>query len=563
MPEHPYGLLSLLPPLMAITLAIATRRVVLSLLLGVWSGALLLVAHHPAAYGAAALPWLQVPLASVGSACRDHLWPALTREDKLAVYVFTMLMGAMVGVIRRSGGMLGLVNLVARWARTARRGQVAGWLLGLVVFFDDYANTMLLGGTLRPLFERLRISREKLAYLVDSTAAPVSGLAIVSTWVAAEIDYVHEGLAQLPVDWNAGELFLRSIPYRFYVLLALILVPLIAWMGRDLGPMAEAERRARGHCPDEPQTAAPEDGRRASHWLNAVIPIAVTVAAIVRFMYRSGVAALADADPGDRTLTQIFGNADAYMSLLWGSLIGLGVAAVLAAVQRLLTGEEIRRAATEGAMHMTPALAILWLASALSALTGNREPPKPLPATLGSQPVAAFPADAEFPHQRQRLYTGDYLGSLLESRVPPWLMPTLVFVIASLVAFSTGTSWGTMGILMPLAIGAAYRVLASTGPPEMDHPVMIGSVAGVLAGAIFGDHCSPISDTTVMSSQACGCSHVDHVRTQLPYAMLAGAVSILCGTLPIAFGVSPWLLLPLGVAAMALFLRIFGHAVPD
>jgi Na+/H+ antiporter NhaC len=229
MPDHPYGLLSLLPPLAAITLAIVSRRVVISLLVGVFVGALVLQDWN--------LP------AAIVATCKDHLWPSLANADHLRVFTFTLLMGAMVGVIHASGGMHGVVNALSPLARNRRSGQLTTWALGLIVFFDDYSNTLLLGGTMQPLADRLKISRAKLAYLVDSTAAPVAGLALISTWIAVEVGYIDDGFAKLPVgavQVDGFGVFIASIPYRFYVLWALALVAIIGATGRDFGPMLAA-----------------------------------------------------------------------------------------------------------------------------------------------------------------------------------------------------------------------------------------------------------------------------------------------------------------------------------
>jgi Na+/H+ antiporter NhaC len=292
-----------------------------------------------------------------------------------------------------------------------------------------------------------------------------------------------------------------------------------------------------------------------------VLPIVITVAAIVWLMHRSGVRSLAGdgVAPDEQSLMRIFGNADAFMSLVWGSLIGLAAAIVLIRSQRLLSWEQVRTAAAAGAAHMLPALAILWLASAMSIMTGNSQPESAPAAEAPGESEAPAEPPADHPYQSQRLYTGEFLGGLLENNVPSWLMPTLVFALAGAVAFATGTSWGTMGVLMPLTVGAVYRVLAAEGgPPGPDDPILLSSIGGVLAGAIFGDHCSPISDTTVLSSQACGCNHVEHVRTQLPYALLVGGMSVVAGTLPVALGAPVWLMLPLGLAGLAVVLAVAG-----
>ncbi|MBC8870869.1 MAG: Na+/H+ antiporter NhaC family protein [Planctomycetes bacterium] len=532
MPEHPYGPLSLLPPLVAILLAIATRRVVIPLMLGIFAGALILEGWNPHL--------------AVAAFFEDHLWRSLTAEGHLRVFTFTLLMGATVGVIHASGGMHGVVNALAPLARNRRSGQLTTWVLGLIVFFDDYANTLLLGGTMRPLADRLKISREKLAYLVDSTAAPVAGLALVSTWVAVEVGYINEGFAELPsggVQVDGFAIFIATIPYRFYVLWALALVALVAVLRRDFGPMLAAERRAQDGsgllCEDasvnrhklvEPDDAIPQ------RWHNAVVPVTVVVSVAFCLLVATGAKKVA-ADPTiEPSFFNYFANGDSYVALVYGSLAGLLSAIGWIGAQGIMSRPQFQTAALRGARQMLGALVILWLAWALSAMTREGD---------------------------GCLQTGIYLSELLEQRVAAAWLPTIAFVLSSLVAFATGTSYGTMGILMPLVIRVTHQLLASDGTSSVValDPIMTASIGGVLAGAIFGDHCSPISDTTILSSQASGCDHLEHVRTQLPYALLVGAVSILFGTLPVGFGVSPWLMLPLGIVALAVFLLLFGKRV--
>ena len=367
--EHPFAWLSLVPPLAAIVLAILTKRVLLSLLLGIFFGALVLK------------NW-DVPSA-VGHMVESHLWNKLIDSDTLHVFFFTILMGTMVGMINRAAGMRGLVNALTPLASNRKRGQLTTWFLGLFVFFDDYANTMLLGNTLKPLTDKLKIAREKLAYLVDSTAAPVAGLALISTWVAGEIGYVQSGLDSLPVgdSWNAFAIFVQSIPYRFYVLFALIFVPIVALMGRDFGPMLKAERKAleatdplgpveetdAGAATVHRDPTAPAE-ETPSRWFNAVIPIFVTVGAVIYFLYTSG-SASTDSDK----LMDIFGEADSYSSLLWGALWGAGTAYVLIAIQGLLSFKQLHQSAADGARLMVPALLVLWLAQAMSGMTKNQD----------------------------------------------------------------------------------------------------------------------------------------------------------------------------------------------
>lgn len=521
-----FGCLSLLPPLVAIALAITTRKVIISLAAGIGTGLVLVASETPMDANDSSWQYAFRCVKTFAVELDSHLWRSLSNSDHLRVFAFTLLMGAMVGVMRKSGGMEAIVRSIAPLARSRRGGQLTVWLLGLIVFFDDYANTLLLGNTMRPLADRLRISREKLAYLVDATAAPVSGLALISTWVATEISYVQTGLddVQLADQPTAFAVFVATIPYRFYVLWALVLVPLVGLLGRDFGPMLRAERQALA----KPRAAEDESRGEPAHWANALFPVLTVVAVTVVLILVTGAASLDGAAP---TLMNVFGKGDSYVALVYGSLMGLLVAMLLPRMNTCLTWPDIQQAAGNGAKQVSVALVILWLAWALSGLT-----------------------------ESEYLGTGAYLGELLRDGLDPRFLPTLVFVLASVVAFSTGTSWGTMGILTPLVVSVSAQLLSAGGSPVVStNPILVASIGSVLAGAIFGDHCSPISDTTVLSSQASGCKHVAHVRTQLPYALTVGGLSVICGTLPIGFGVSVWVLLPLGVIALVVCLLLIGR----
>ena len=547
--EHPYGLLSTIPPVAAIVLAMITRRPIVSLLLGIFCGALVTTGGDP--------------ITAVADTLEVHLWPTLIDPGKMRVFAFTLLMAGMIGVISRCGGMQGLIQLISPLAKTRRSGQLTTWLLGLVVFFDDYANTILLGSTLRQVCDRLRISREKLAYLVDSTAAPVASLALLSTWIAVEVDYIGEGIQGIggATDLKPMELFIASIPYRFYAWMALLLVPLIAITGRDFGPMLKRERALQSD-PTEASTSEPsepdsEQTPAPPRWYNAVLPIATTLIVVIYLLYVTGTNNLGPPEQGDApALRDILGAADSSLALQYGSLAGLALAAMLCWSQRILSGAEIIRATGNGMRVVLPAIAILWCASALSRMTGSRS--------------VDGVASESFEFQDHRLYTGDYLAAAIlpsgdvdssGSSVVKW-MPTAIFLLAGVLSFSTGTSFGTMGLLMPMSVTLIYGLLASGGEAvSPTHPILLACVASVLSGAVLGDHCSPISDTTILSSQSCGCDHISHVVTQLPYALLAGAVAVLLGTLPLGWGVSVWVLLPLQFAALVAVLRLAGTKV--
>ncbi|MEM7477193.1 MAG: Na+/H+ antiporter NhaC family protein [Planctomycetota bacterium] len=545
----PVGWLCLLPPLLTIVLAIITKRIVASLFLGIASAVFIL------------LPSPQVFQEALGSQFtlqiffqentyifaseffETHLWGSLVNPDHLRVFVFTTLLGMQIALIHRMGGMVGIVQLASPLARSRRGGQLMTWFLGLIVFIDDYANTLLLGSTMRPVTDRLKISREKLAFLVDSTAAPVSGLALISTWVATEIGNMEKGyeLAGLDLQGESFGIFLQTIPSRFYILFALAFVFLVALLGRDFGPMLWAERKALKEAPKDDAansaetTETPAEVPRGNP-LNALLPILTTILVVVGLLTVTG-----QAEAGAATLPawneyqdwgQIIGQGNSYLALVYGAAAGLLVAIGLNGLQNRLTSRQLGATMVEGFTHVVPALVILWLAWALSDLT-----------------------------KQEYLGTGKYLADLLSaSNFAPELFPTVIFVLAAGIAFSTGTSWGTMAIVLPMTVPLVYRTLTSGGATiEPDDYLLTASIGAVLAGAIFGDHCSPISDTTILSSRSSDCDHIAHVRTQMPYALTVGAIAILCGTLPAGYNVSSLILLPLGIGALLIILLVFGR----
>lgn len=539
--SSPVGWLCIIPPLLTIALAIATRRVVISLLVGIIA-AIIILLPSPTAYqrlvdgDAEASSWLAASVNDfVIELTENRLWASLVDGDHIRVFVFTSVLGIQVALIHRSGGMLGIVRWAAPLAKSRRGGQVLTWMLGLIVFIDDYANTLLLGSTMRPVTDRLKISREKLAFLVDSTAAPVSGLALVSTWVATEISSMEAGFADAGIDTggNTFGIFLQTIPSRFYILYALVFVLLCGLLCRDYGPMLTAERRAAKRKDSNDDVV--NDMGTPRPW-NAILPIVITVVVAVCLLVTTGLAAVGDSDLPDSTIQawgSIVGQGSSYVALVYGSLAGLVTILSLIAIQRDLDGEAVKDGALFGFAHVLPAMVILWLAWTLSSLTGD-----------------------------EGLKTGAFLADTIGAvEMSPGFMPTIVFVLASAIAFSTGTSWGTMAILMPIVIPLVYTLIEQTSgiAPAADHFIITASIGSVLAGAIFGDHCSPISDTTILSSRSSDCDHIAHVRTQIPYALTIGGVAILFGTLPAGFEISSLILLPLGCLALAAVLIFFGR----
>ncbi len=500
------GWLSVLPPLLAIGLALATRDVLISLFLGIFGGAWILYQWHP--------------FVAFGRTIDTFIAPAVADPGQASILVFTILLGGMVGLVTKNGGTHGIVERLKPYATTPRRGQLATWALGVMVFFDDYANTLIVGPTMRPITDKLKVSREKLAYIVDSTAAPVVCLFPISTWVGFEIGLISAAFQQLGLPYDAYTFFVQTIPYRFYPIFALVMVAALAITRYDFGPMLKAERRAREQGLVLAEDAAPiadygsreveppaEIPKRA---INAILPILTVIGVTILGLYLTGSASLGDDEASIRTVLQ---NADSTRALLWGSLSGMLLALILALSQRLLKIREAMAAMMGGFKAMFMALVVLVLAWALAAVCSQ-------------------------------LHTADYLVAIVSGNVAPVWLPALTFLLSAATAFATGSSWGTMGILEPLVIPICHSLSLAAGHDvgsESYTLYMLASIASVLAGSIWGDHCSPISDTTILSSMATGCDHIAHVRTQLPYALTIGILGILVGSIPAAFGLSAWI----------------------
>jgi Na+/H+ antiporter NhaC len=534
------GWLSLLPPLAAIILALITREVVISLFAGIWLGALFLVDWNPLA-------------ATLMSVDEFALQALAGSSDHVAIVMFSLLLGGMVGVMARSGGTLGMVEAMRPYATSRRRGQFFTWLAGIMIFFDDYANTLIVGNTMRPITDRLKISREKLSYVVDSTAAPMAAIALISTWVGFEITLIGDALASaagtvadpaeaadlLSAAQNPFNVFLHSIPYLFYPILALLFVLMTVVTRREFGPMRQAEQRALSggglHRPDAQLAAdtggglmeAPED--KPHRWYNAAAPVILTVAVALAGIYVTG----REAAGPEAGLREVIGAADPFKALIWASFLGSVTAIAMTWIQRILSLQEAVEAWVGGMRAMMLAMIILVLAWGLGGVT-------------------------------EALGTGPYLSSLLSDALPIHLLPVLTFVTAAVISFATGTSWGTMSILFPVVIPLAVAMGAGVGFDAGTHySILLGVVSSIMAGAIFGDHCSPISDTTVMSSMASASDHVDHVRTQLPYAVTVAAVAMLVGDIPTAYGLSPAISIPVGLVILYGVLRVFGRRVDE
>ena len=516
---------SVLPPILTIGVALAFKRVVPALFLGIWMGAWAINDFGLFGFWTGLLDTFQVYVSN-----------ALSNPDHSAIVLFSMMVGGMVGIISRNGGMQGIVNHIVKWADSARHACLATASLGLAIFFDDYANTLVVGNTMRPVTDSMRVSRAKLAYIVDSTAAPVACIAVVTTWIGYEIGLIGDSISKMQgLDTEAYLLFLNTIPYSFYPILAIAFVFMVSASGRDFGPMLEAEKLAQKYGSEhsdpeknstqETESIKPIEGK-PQRAFNAYIPVAVMVLGVLVGLYVTGREATADmANP---SLQDIIGNANSYTALMWASLVSMMTAALLSLGQRIMGLEEVVNAWFHGVRAMLMAMIILILAWSLGEVTDI-------------------------------LKTADFLVSVLGDALPTFVLPAMVFVLAAATAFATGSSWGAMGILFPLAMPLTWAVMVAHGQAGPEHMhILYSAISSILAGAVWGDHCSPISDTTILSSLASGCDHIEHVRTQLPYAMTVGAVAIMFGSIMTALGSPWWLGISIGLVILWLILKFYG-----
>ncbi len=537
---------SLLPPFVAILLALTLRKTIPALVLGVWAGAVLMATGDlpgRLALGSIHLVTdyiVRVSFFDYESLLNPSTWTPANFQLEIILFVLGLI--GTVGIASRAGGIQGVMNLLLERVAGVRSALLTTFAMGLAIFFDDYSNTLIVGNTMRPLTDRLRVSREKLAYVVDSTAAPVAGISALSTWVAYEVSMFAGPVAALGMSDNPYSIFLRTLPFRFYCLLTLAMVALVCSTGRDFGPMLRAERRARatgavvreGSSPTlsaSMEKASPRAGVPA-RWYNAVAPIGLVLVATVFLIGATGHAGLPPGTAVDLLsgayLRAVLGNADSAYALFVASWLGFGLAVLLAVGQRILSPIEALRAGVASFGAVSSAIAILLLAWGIGKVC----------ADLG---------------------TAHYLIALLSGRISPVVFPAGLFLISCLVSFSTGSSWSTMSIVLPNTVFLAHAIGGDSAIGAEAMTIM--SIGAVLEGSIFGDHCSPISDTTILSSTATGSDHVDHVRTQFPYAATTMVLALALGYVPVAAGLPVGLALAFALGAVALVVWVIGRPV--
>ena len=533
-----YGFFTLIPPIVAIALAFLTKNVIISLFVGTLAGAFLISLVDNSFMMALVNSFLDF-VSRVLNSLADP-WNA-------GIILQVLVIGGVIHLVAKMGGAKAIAEALARKAKTAKSTQLVTLLLGLTVFFDDYANSLIVGPIMKPVADKMKISRERLAFIIDATAAPIAGLAIVSTWIGLEVGLINDAFINgVGQQVDAFGVFLQTIPYRFYNILILFFVFITSFLLKDFGPMykAEIEARRRKIQEDKKDNSSesnvdhkelePKEGIKLSIW-NAIIPIGTLVVTALICFYYSGYSSIMggenialqqimiDSPMSFKAIQEAFSASDASIALFQSAIISSIVAIIIGVAKKIFTLEEAIETWIDGMKPLLITGVILLLAWSLSSVIKD-------------------------------LGTAKYLVTLLSGSLPNFLLPSLIFILSSVISFATGTAYGTMGILMPLAIPLAYSM-----NPEMSYVIV--SISAVLTGAIFGDHCSPISDTTILSSMGAGCNHIAHVNTQMWYALFVAAITIVFGYIPAGFGLQWYIVLPIALIAVYLGVQILGKKV--
>lgn len=490
---------ALVPPLVAIVLALITKEAYSSLFVGIVLGALL--SSGVSFKGT-------VDLVTV-----DGLSSAVA--DNAGILLFLVFLGVIVALINKSGASRAFGEWAQKNIKTKVGAEIATFVLGVLIFIDDYFNCLTVGSVMSPVTDSKKVSRVKLAYLIDATAAPVCMIAPISSWAAAVSGCVESD------KYSGIQLFVRAIPYNFYSILTFVFILTLVLLKFDFGPMKKFEEKAEKSgdlsmltLSDDEERKLKEDGPVAppkGKLFDLIIPIVILAVLCVWGLLKNGYDAI-----GEGSFIDAFSATDAYVGLPWGSIIALVIIVLYLVIRKVVTFEEAMECVPKGFVAMVPAITILTLATALKNMTNALE-------------ASTFVE-----------------GIMNNAQNFQWFLPALVFVVACIVSFATGTSWGTFGILIPI-VSAIF--------PDTSSLFFVG-ISACLAGAVCGDHCSPISDTTIMSSAGAHCNHIDHVSTQLPYAISVAVISFICYILAGVFNMAniTWLSIPIGIALVIVFL---------
>ena len=473
------GFLSILPPIIAIVLALKSKDVVSSLIIGILSGTVIYTFNMPVKDGAAESSFFNKLILLL-----EYMFTIMADKFNVMMIIFMCILGALVAVVTLAGGARAYGQWASKKVKSPVGAKLATSILGIVIFIDDYFNCLTVGTVMRPVTDQHKISREKLAYLIDAMAAPICIIAPISSWAASILTY-------LPEDVDRMKLFLTTIPFNFYAILTIVMVILLSIWNLDFGPMAKFERHAKHrktiddiktvstHTDDFSNRNISEKGKV----YDLLIPIfALILFSVLAMLYTGGYFS------ENKTLFQAFGDTDPTKSLVLGGFGAVIVAFILFLPRKVLNFYDFMDGIVLGVKSMVTACMILAFAWTIK----------------GTCDI---------------LSTGEYVSHIVEtSNMPVVLIPAIVFLIAALLSFSIGTSWGTFGILIPIMVTVSESVA-----PEL----LVINLAATLAGSVFGDHCSPISDTTILSSTGAACSHIDHVTTQIPYASIVASVSLI------------------------------------
>ena len=544
-----FGAFTLMPPLVAIILAFITKEVIFSLFIGIFSGTFLLSLSSN--FFEKELPifsdYMNLLVQSF-SKITHFVLGSMADSGNAGILLQVLCIGGVVALVSKMGGFIAIAKGLSRLVKGPASAQVNTWLVGLCIFFDDYANSLTVGPIMRPITDKFKISREKLSFILDSTAAPVAGIAVISTWIGFEVSLIKNAYELAGVEnVNAYSIFLQTIPYRFYNIFMLLFVVLTALMGREFGPMLAAELRARrgekslGATDKEGQLEpelTPDEGVEPKI-SDALVPILTLIIFAFIGFYFNGLSATEGADL-DKIMANplsfdafsiTFGNADSSVVLFQAALFATVIGLFWGVTRGKITLKDGIESWLHGWKSMIFTACILLLAWSLTAIVKELGTPK-------------------------------YIIGLLAEGTPQVLLPSVIFLFGSMISFAIGTAFGTMGILMPLAIPLAFAVGKNYGlEADALHQYMVINIASVLTGSIFGNSCSPIGDCVILSAISAKCTLTAHVQTQLPYSMFICAISVLFGYLPAAFNLNVFYIIVTGILAMIVSLRFIGKKV--
>lgn len=515
-----YGILSLIPPILACGLAFATKQVVVSLLIGLFSGALILQNYNL--------------LNAFTETCGTYITGSITSTGHAATIIFLLVMSGMIALVEESGGLQTIAKSLSTKIKNEKAAQVITSLLGCLVFFDDYANILIVGPTARPISDRVGVSREKQTYIVHTTAGVVAGIAVFTTWIGFEMGLIDDAFSAMGYDVNAFTIVIQNIPYMMYNILAIVLLFAVAIMVRDFGPMYNAEKRARttGQVISENAHHADDfteisENTKESKLIYALLPI-ITFALVTFFgLWYSGYEFV---EEGTKFFSidgfrDSLANADPMPVCVWASMASLAVAVVISKFFLKDKFQHIYSTWLKGFTGLCEVCIILVLAWGLGTVIND-------------------------------IGTAEYIISLVGDKAPVEVFPAVIFIVSCLISFATGTSWGTMPIMFPIAI----PLVSSMVKDPTNSTLVIATVAAVLSGCIFGDQTSPISDSSIVTSASVGCDLLDHIKTEAPYEVFPALLAVV-GYLLIGFcGISVWIVLAITTIAAVLFVRFVGKS---